>query len=264
MSAPGARGWLDRVDRMPSVSLEELNSTAAMLTRVDRKYVVSPQLWNELLGEIDGLRVLEEGGRRVHRYESTYFDTVDLQMYRDAARRRPRRTKVRTRRYVDAGVTAIEVKERSASGATVKSREWLDRLPDAVAGPAVSLPPQASEFVAGFPRLAPLVPGLRPTLTTAYDRVTFVGDHGRVTVDRNVTARDAAGREIRYDGALIVETKVARHAGDVDRALWATGMRPARVSKYCTSLAALQPELPSNRWNRTLHRHLDGALAPAS
>lgn len=264
MSAPGARAWLQRIEAMPSVGLDELNAAAAMLTRVDRKYVVPPQLWNELLGEIDGLRVLDEGGRRVHRYESTYFDTVDLQMYRDAARRRPRRTKVRTRRYVDAGVTAIEVKERGASGATVKSRQWLDRLPEASAAPVVSLPPQASEFVAGFPRLAPLVPGLRPTLTTTYDRVTFVGDHGRLTVDRDVAARDAAGREVRFDGALIVETKVARHAGDVDRALWAAGVRPARVSKYCTSLAALQPELPSNRWNRTLRRHLDGALALAS
>lgn len=43
----------------------------------------------------------------------------------------------------------------------------------------------------------------------------------------------------------------------MDRLLWRQGIRPARISKYCVGLAALDPTLPANRWNRTLRRYFD-------
>jgi hypothetical protein len=46
--------------------------------------------------------------------------------------------------------------------------------------------------------------------------------------------------------------------------LWANGIRPARISKYCTSLAALRPELPSNRWSRSIRRYVPTTAAPAT
>ncbi len=253
--------WDVRVAQLPSVSLEELDATAAMLTRMDRKYVVEPGHGAEVLDSLDvPLKVLEIDGRRSFRYESVYYDTEDLQMYRDAAHRRPRRTKVRTRRYVDTGGVAIEVKERSASGSTVKTRMFLEEGLDVTDG----LTAEAVAFVDGFPRLAGTASTLRPSLTTTYHRTTLVTPEGRVTVDTGVAAHDAEGRSVSYDHRLIVETKVDRHAGAVDRALWARGIRPARVSKYCTSMAALRPDLPANRWARTLRRHVDGVAALAS
>ena len=66
-----------------------------------------------------------------------------------------------------------------------------------------------------------------------------------------------------FEVQFIVETKCEHHAGEMDRALWALGVRPSRVSKYCTSLAALNPDLPSNRWARTLRRHLDSPIEAA-
>ncbi|WNM24317.1 VTC domain-containing protein [Demequina capsici] len=249
--------WEAYVGTLPAISLEQIETTAAMLTRVDRKYVVEPGHWAEVVASLDvPVQVLEIDGRRSFRYESVYLDTDDLQMYRDAARRRPRRTKVRTRHYLDTGASAIEVKERSASGSTVKSRLFLDSRPDVAEG----LTSEALDFVGGFPRLADVAASLRPSLTTTYVRTTLVTPDGRVTVDAGVEAHDVDGRSIAYDHRLIVETKVSHHAGAVDRTLWARGIRPARVSKYCTSMAALRPDLPSNRWARTLRRHVD---APA-
>jgi hypothetical protein len=32
-------------------------------------------------------------------------------------------------------------------------------------------------------------------------------------------------------------------AGDIDRSLWAGGIRPVRLSKYATSMAALRPPI---------------------
>ncbi len=253
--------WESQIATLDSIGLDELEETAAMLTRVDRKYLIEPGVWAEVVSSLhDSVRVLEIDGRRAFRYESVYYDTDDLRMYREAAHRRPRRTKVRTRRYLDTGISAIEVKQREASGATVKSRRMLDELPDLSGG----LTSEALDFVEEFPRLASVAGVLRPSLTTNYLRTTLVTPEGRVTVDTDVAAHDPAGNSVAYDERLIVETKVTRHAGEVDRALWARGIRPERVSKYCTSMAALRPDLPANRWARTLRRHVDGAAALAS
>ncbi len=84
-------------------------------------------------------------------------------------------------------------------------------------------------------------------LTTTYERVTLVTADARVTVDRHVAAVDTSGQQLDYGDLLIVETKSAGGAGAVDRALWASGIRPARISKYCTSLAALRPDSPRTR-----------------
>ena len=248
--------WRAAVDELDTLTLDEVDKTAALQTRVDRKYLVQPRDWeNVLAGLRPAPRVLQIGGRRSFRYVSTYYDTPDLRSYLDAARRRPYRFKVRTRYYLDTGAGAVEVKLRSVSGATSKKRRWLE---DASAGAPV-LPPTATAFVGSFDRIGERADVLRKTLSTSYERVTLVTDDARVTVDSRVAATDASGRRMDYGDLLVVETKSAGGVGAVDRALWASGIRPSRISKYCTSLAALHPELPANRWSRTLRRHVTAA-----
>ncbi len=252
---------MDTVRSLPTLTLDEVNEHAALQTRVDRKYIVRPEAWGTVLASLDREpSVLQIDGLRGFRYSSTYYDTSDLQSYRDAARNRPHRFKVRTRHYLDTGSRAVEVKMRSASGATVKSRQWLDAdtAPD-----GCHLPADAAAFVGGFDRIGEKARRLTEVLTTSYERVTLVTADSRVTVDRRVAATDVHGRHLDYGDLLIVETKSPGGAGAVDRALWAGGLRPARISKYCTSLAALRPDLPSNRWSRSLRRYLPTA-APAA
>lgn len=254
--------WVDTVRALPTLTLDEVNERAALQTRVDRKYIVRPEAWRNVLATLDSEpSVLQIEGRRSFRYSSTYYDTSGLDSYRDAARSRPHRYKVRTRHYLDTGTSAVEVKMRSASGATAKSRQWLDA--DAAAGGRL-LPADAAGFVGGFDRIGDKAHHLSEVLTTSYERVTLVTTDARVTVDRHVAAADVHGRSMDYGDLLIVETKSAGGAGAVDRALWANGLRPARFSKYCTSLAALRPELPSNRWSRSIRRYLTTAAAPAA
>ena len=57
-------------------------------------------------------------------------------------------------------------------------------------------------------------------------------------------------------GRVVLETKSGSAAGPLDRHLWAHGIRPSRISKFATGMAALRPELPANRWHRTLRRSL--------
>ncbi|MDN4477960.1 polyphosphate polymerase domain-containing protein [Demequina sp. SYSU T00039] len=257
------RGWTSRLGTLPAVSLEQIDSEAGLQTRVDRKYIVDPETWSQVLGSLDGVRVLEIDGARIFRYSSVYYDTPELHSYTAAARKRPSRYKVRTREYLDTGSRAIEVKLRSGKGETVKHRAWLQD--DAVAeGPLAG---EARAFVASFPSVASAVDHLEPVLRTSYERATLLTPDGRITIDRAVTGTAVDGQAVDFGDRLIVETKSALRAGAVDRALWARGIRPSRVSKYCTTLAALRPELPANRWARTLRRHLptlDPAIAAGS
>ena len=115
---------------LPPVGLPELDEQAALLTRVDRKYVV-PAADLPLLCAGLSARVLEIDGRRRFGYASTYFDTPDLASFRGAAHKRRRRFKVRTREYIDTGTAWVEVKTRGPRGSTVKQRLPLDRTPEA-------------------------------------------------------------------------------------------------------------------------------------
>ena len=254
--------WLDVAHELSTLTLDEVDENAALQVRVDRKYVVAAHTWGDVLDSLSGRpHVLEIEGLRSFRYSSTYYDTAELASYRDAVRSRPHRFKVRTRRYVDTGAFAVEVKMRSTSGATVKSREWLATDVPSLGG---RLPATAATFVSGFERIGACATDLAEVLTTSYERVTLVTDDARVTVDRNVAATDTNGRRMDYGDQLIVETKSAGGAGAADRALWASGTRPARISKYGTSLAALRPELPSNRWSRSIRRHVLTAARDAA
>lgn len=250
--------WAEIVASLPTTTLEELNESAALLTRVDRKYVVRPEdIADVLAARADDFRALEIGGRRAAAYQSVYYDTPDLTSYLTAARRRPRRFKIRTREYMDTQTTAIEVKLRSARGTTVKHRIWMDA--PAGRGPET---PAVMAYAATFPEVAGVAHDLRPTLTTAYLRSTLVSAGGRITIDSGVRAEDMAGHTFGYGDVVIVETKTLGGACPLDRDLWAAGIRPVRISKYATSLAALHPDLPANRWHRTLNRHAPNRETP--
>lgn len=236
-------GGLDPID------LAELEATAALLVRRDRKYIVPARAAGEVVERFAGrARVLQVAGRRSFAYESVYFDTPDDACYLAAARRRGRRYKVRTRSYLDAGRCHLEIKTRDPRGRTVKQRR---DHPIALRG---QLDAGDRRFVGTCPLVGDDVAALEPVLTTRYRRTTLVLGMGtaRVTIDTDVQALTPDGRLVGLVGMAIVETKSAGRPTDADRLLWELGHRPTSVSKFCTSLAALRPELPANRWTRAL------------
>lgn len=243
------------LDALAPVGLDELTERAALLTRVDRKYVVPVDDAVRLLDRLRGTaRVLEIGGERAFGYASVYFDTDGLDSYLLAARRRPLRWKVRTRTYGSSGERWLEVKTRDRRGRTVKHRDVHD-------GDPADLPAHGTAFVAGAldaAGVAPPTTALRPTLVTRYRRSTLhlPDDDSRVTLDTALVCTLApGGRSAVLPGRVVVETKTAGHASAVDHLLWRSGHRPSRISKYATGLAALEPGLPSTRWRPVLRRH---------
>ena len=253
--------WRRIADSLPGISLAAVNDSLSLQTRVDRKYVVTHDEWARTLRSLaPTLRVLDIDGRREFRYSSVYFDTPELDSYLAAVYRRRRRYKVRIRHYEDTGERAIEVKLRSGSGQLVKHRQWLDHDDASDNG---HLPEKARDFAAAFDEVRPNVARLQETLTTSYTRMTMVTDGARTTVDDGVSAIAADGTTIDFGPVLVVETKSSRRVSHVDHALWAAGIRPTKVSKYCTSLAQVYPELPANRWARTLRSGIPYVSATA-
>jgi hypothetical protein len=239
------------IDELQPIGLEELVAVAELQTRRERKYLVPLEAADAMLEGIVA-RALDIDGLRRFRYESIYFDTQCWDSYLGAARRRPRRFKVRTRTYVDSNECMLEVKVRDRRGNTVKHR-----LPYEVCSRR-RLTDDALAFIGRLAEVATLAARLQPVLTVAYRRSTLLleerGD--RVTIDRGATWSVDGAETLELRGLAFVETKTAGLPSRVDRLLWRTGHRPVTVSKYCAGLALARTDLPSNKWHRLLGRHL--------
>ncbi|MBM9468428.1 polyphosphate polymerase domain-containing protein [Nakamurella leprariae] len=246
------------IDALPSISLDDLVIQAALLDRMDRKYLVPRVQLDDLVAAIGpGAQVLDIAGRRDFGYESVYFDTPDLLCYHLAAHRRRRRFKLRTRTYLDSAECWFEVKTRDGRGRTVKSRRPHESAHPAVVDPETAVFAERAISTAGLDRRTGLV--VAPVMTTSYRRTTLFlpASRSRVTIDTDLRWAIDGHRELRLPELAIVETKTADRLSEVDHLLWRRRCRPSRVSKYGTGLAALRPELPSTTWNRTLRRHFE-------
>ncbi len=256
-TAPTASAPLLRMDRLADlapISLDDLVAQAALLVRVDRKYVLSRADAEMMVATLPRrTQVLEIDGQRSFGYTSLYYDTARLDSYRQTAHRRQRRYKVRTRSY-ENGAAFLEVKTRRGARTVKERMPW--ELPGTLQLDATGRSYAVDRLTAaGLADPGPLL----PTLWTRYRRSTLVlPDSGaRMTVDSELTWQDApSGDLLERAGLTIVETKSPASPSSADRLLWSLGHRPVAVSKYATGLAALHPELPSNRWFRLLHSAL--------
>ncbi|GAA3629796.1 VTC domain-containing protein [Microbacterium awajiense] len=244
---------MNTIATLAPVTLDELVAEAALLARVDRKYVLPRDAVAPWIARLDpATRVLEIDGARTFAYESVYFDTPDLLSFHLAAQPRRRRFKLRTRAYLDSGDAFLEIKTRGARGLTVKEREEYDPAHlDELTDDAYDRVADALDGIGVAPHV---VDELQPMLRTRYRRLTLLSADGvgRVTIDTDLTWISPDGAGFALPDVAIVETKSGSVAGDADRALWRDGHRPETVSKYATGLAALHPALPRNRWARLL------------
>lgn len=235
------------------ISLAELNSTAALMSRSEQKYFVPPDLLAQILTDLGGVKVLQIDGVRHHEYSSVYFDTGNLLFFRQHVQGRRIRHKVRIRSY-SSGESFLEVKAKGGRGQTVKERI---RLPH---GPHLGA--EAREFIdrhLGHPGASH---ALSKVLTTIYTRVTFAVGPDRVTCDFNLRFQPfRAGRPYGagHEGPtqILVETKTATGRSRVDSELTSAGIRPTSVSKYGVGIALGFPDVPTNRWNRVLRHQFD-------
>lgn len=243
----GAHAW---IDALPAIDLVDAVSHAELLDRVDRKYVLPRRDVDVAVAGLTGVRVLDIDGIRRFGYLTVYYDTPVGDLLLAAARRRPRRAKVRTRTYLDSGASYFELKLRERTGRAVKLR-WERH------GDPWSLDAHERTLLADHEVVAPHADELAPVIVTEYRRTTLVIGEQRATVDTGLVTRPVGGAGVGVGEHVIVETKSPDHLpGPLDRALWRLGHRPQRFSKFAVGAVCARADLPANPWHRAIHRYV--------
>lgn len=220
------------------IGLDELNSKAEMLARIDNKYILrASELHPALNSFADIFDVLDIEGIRAFSYSTIYFDDAELRGYYDHHQRRRKRLKARVRSYVDAGLHFLEVKLNDRRSTTLKKRLRIDAA-------AVRLDEEALAFIDCCHQEvyeAPFRKQLSGAIHIRYQRYTLVAKDGgeRMTLDTGMTFSAGGVTAAPPSDMFIVETKSARGNGIADKILRSLHVQPTkRVSKYCIGLAA--------------------------
>lgn len=240
------------------ISLQALNAKAAMLERLDNKYVVRAPVLQAAAAEFVPLfDVLEIEGRRSFTYETCYFDDPGRRSYFDHHQGRRQRMKVRVRRYVDAGLVFLEVKLKDRRGVTVKKRLRVeDTLFSRLDDTGLAFVRACWQQMYGSAWTAPL----EPVLQMSYRRITLVAREGgeRMTIDTGIQFNGQwAAREARRtdDEVFILETKSANGRGLADRVLRAHHQHPTNgCSKYCVGMSLTGAVDRFNRFRPALRK----------
>lgn len=195
--------------RMPTLDLDRI-AAVRLMNRVDTKYLVDERRCMELLERAaDQYYVQIIDDCRACRYATLYYDTPQWDMYHLHHNRRLTRQKIRTRTYVETGVTYLEVKNKSNKGRTHKRRMALDRSLFAAAATDTA----AADFLRREARYAP--EALSPSLATRFVRVTLV-NHAmteRLTIDfdlhfDNVRAAGGGNKDMNGRGDMDINSCV--------------------------------------------------------
>ena len=240
--------WRD----MPTITLDEMSSIKLM-NRVDTKYVISEEYCMELLRRaVDKYSVQVIGDVRACRYSTLYYDTPDLEMYTVHHNRKLTRQKIRSRTYVESGITFIEVKNKTNTGRTKKKRIAIDESYFACVGKS----PEAAAFLSEKTNYSPDV--IQPALATIFDRIPLV-NHAhteRLTIDMNlrfVNMRAETPQEAKVDRMVIVELKQDGLCySPMKEILQDLRVKKLKVSKYCVGTALSNPTVKANRFKRKI------------
>ena len=179
--------WL--LNRFASISLEDLNETAAMLSRIDNKYVVPREALIDLVPALaEQFSILDIEDRRAFTYDTRYFDDVERSAYFEHHQGRRKGFKVRVRRYTDADLCFLEVKVKGKRGMTEKFRLAHDPKPvEHLSDEAMAFARET--YSAQYAK--PFRYHLQRALDVRYKRITLVAKSGgeRMTLDTDLRFR---------------------------------------------------------------------------
>lgn len=228
--------------RFTPISLTQMHNVA-LLRRIDTKYVLSEaQLYQALTRLTADYDVLEIEGRRLHRYQTLYFDTPDFALYRQHHDGWRDRYKVRSRVYVDSAQAFLEVKRKTNKNVTVKSRL---QTPEVV----TQVDAQTDDFLhTHFPQATE---ALEPQLWNSFYRITLVSKHSveRLTLDIDLSFQ-AGGTHAALPGIAIAEVKQEAFSlrSEFVGQMRALGVRSMSFSKYCIGVSLLYDQVKRNKF----------------
>lgn len=223
-----------------SIRLTDLEQVK-LLNRVDTKYVFHVGDLEEILLELkDEYSVLEIDGRKVHAYETLYFDTPDFLLYKFHHNGKINRLKVRYRRYADTGLTFFEVKYKVKGSRTDKIRLNKENIFE-------DLGAEELELISHYqvdPRC------LEKKLWVHFHRITIARNDfsERATLDVGLRFRNGH-TDVSYEDIVVAEIKQNKTSfnSPLIKALKSRHLEKSGFSKYSMGIAATE-DVKSNRF----------------
>ena len=223
------------------ISLDEMDDVKLM-SRTDTKFAFKASKLPVLMERmIPFYKVLDIKGKLIHDYKSLYFDTDGRKFYLDHHNGRVNRNKVRFREYVGSSLTFLEVKRKNNKGRTIKKRMKVNTISD-------QLTSQQQQYVN---KIIGKGIAVEAKQWINFSRITFVHKEQkeRLTVDIDLTFMNSKNSgDLKH--IVIAEVKQERmsRSSDFMRIAKELHILPIRISKYCMSTLALNPDLKQNRF----------------
>lgn len=227
-----------------AISLDEIQAYA-LQDRTDTKYLVRlvdiPSILSTFTSDCS---ILETNAQRISEYRTLYYDTPSFNFYYDHHNGKRPRYKIRMREYLTTNDTFLEIKKKENNLRTIKNR-----MP--IVGIRQSLTPEMRAFLAQFYKSDPNL--LNPILWNTFKRITLVNKKSceRITIDLGLSFFNHTN-SLQLPHLAVIELKQNNFCREsiIITVLKEKGYQPIPISKYCTGMAFLHPDIKRNRFKQ--------------
>ncbi len=240
----------------PMISLEEM-TCVKLMNRIDIKYLVRASTIPVLIKKVTGDYCIQEiNNRRVADYGTTYLDTRELNFYHSHMNGKLNHIKWRIRSYLESNLNFLEIKKKTNSGRTQKSRIVYDPSLGLNIGTTQKFIMESSGYEAV---------NLYPVLENNFNRITLINNDKteRLTIDFNILFKNGInGKSAFMQDLAIIEIKQDRSSTSAIRKyIDEMRIKKSGISKYCLGLAITTENLKSNLYKRKI-RYINKIAKP--
>ena len=234
------------LDPFKKIALSDLDRVKLM-NRTDQKYCVHISKLPLILEAIkDEYSLLEIQGETIFKYDNTYFDTPDNQMYLSHQNGRRNRFKIRVRKYVQTSHHFLEVKFKNNKGRTLKERIERPDFKSTFSSQEISFIEESSTY-SGLQ--------LEPKIRSFFSRFTLVDNEysERVTIDVFPGFKNQE-KDITLKSLVIIEVKQSKTCKPalITKILKENKISSQGFSKYCIGRSLLEDEIKKNNFKPIL------------
>lgn len=230
------------------ISINEMEDVA-LCNRVDSKFIMTEEELEKIFPCLENnYYVLEINGQRIFSYENNYFDTPDLQFYKDHHNGYVNRIKVRARKYVESDLCFFEIKKKEKIERTNKHRENIPDMIEIIDADMI-------DAIQYYTRRK--IEELDLILQNNFHRITLV-DYNyteRVTIDLDLYFIDE-NKSVAFGNIVIVEVKHSRNSSSspIAQCLKENHIRKQGMSKYIYGVITLKQNVKTNNFKPLLNK----------
>ena len=237
--------FLNILNEFDSVDLSGMDAVKLM-NRTETKFAFHLTQLDFVLNELkNDYKILDVEGKRISRYESLYFDTDNLDLYKQHHNGRLNRYKIRQRNYVESGTSFFEIKFKNNKGRTLKNRIQEEITEELSTGSKPKFLSKHTPFS---------VNDLKPVLWINYSRITLVNKNKpeRLTIDTGLEFIKGSERT-GFNGLVIAELKQEyRKESPFLHLMKQLKIKEGSLSKYCMGIGNTYADAKKNNFKQRL------------